>query len=149
MYKFHHNYIKQKYPADQSKLLFTNTYSLTYFIKTRKLYEGMFQDKYLFNFLRNKTASPYFQFILWRKKSNRENKKKGIFKDKEKEEVKKKDGFKKNVVNKETQYQHYKGYLLKNEDFMPTINSMRSQQHTFYIIKKSKTSLCFYNFIMK
>ena len=52
-------------------------------------------------------------------------------------------------MNKETQYQHYKGYLLKSEDFMPTINSMRSQQHTFYTIKKNEISLFFYNFIMK
>ena len=46
MYDFHYNYIKSKYPGERSKLLFTDTDSLTYSIKTNNLYEDMYQDKF-------------------------------------------------------------------------------------------------------
>jgi len=38
MYDFHHNYIKSKY-RDKAKLLFTDTDSLTYKIKTDDVYQ--------------------------------------------------------------------------------------------------------------
>ena len=47
----------------------------------------MFQDKYLFNFLRNKKQVPTLSSYYEEKKSNWKNKKNGIFKDKEKEEI--------------------------------------------------------------
>ena len=47
MYDFHYNYIKIKLDAE---LLFTNTDSLTYEIKTEDVYEDFFRDKHLLDF---------------------------------------------------------------------------------------------------
>ena len=47
MYEFHYKYIKSKSDA---KLLFTDTDSLVYKIKTEDVYEDFYQDKNLFDF---------------------------------------------------------------------------------------------------
>ena len=50
MHDFHQNYIKKKYPNDKSKLLFTDTDSLTYTIRTDDLCHDMYIDKSKFDF---------------------------------------------------------------------------------------------------
>ena len=50
MYDFHYNYVKEKYPKHNSKLMFTDTDSLVYIIKTDDLYADMLADKHLFVF---------------------------------------------------------------------------------------------------
>ena len=47
MYEFHYKYINSKFNA---KLLFTDTDSLVYEIKTEDIYEDFYQDKNLFDF---------------------------------------------------------------------------------------------------
>ena len=47
MYNFHYNYIEVKFDAT---LLFTDTDSLTYEIKTEDIYEDFFKDKHLYDF---------------------------------------------------------------------------------------------------
>ena len=47
MYEFHYRYITSKYSAN---LLFTETDSLAYEIKTKDAYENFYEDKDLFNF---------------------------------------------------------------------------------------------------
>ena len=47
MYEFHYKYIKSKFDA---KLLFTDTDSLVYEIKTENFYEDFYGDKNLFDF---------------------------------------------------------------------------------------------------
>ena len=47
MYEFHYKYIKSKFDA---KLLFTDTDSLVYEIKTEDVYEDLYQGKNLFDF---------------------------------------------------------------------------------------------------
>ena len=47
MYRFHYEYIKNKFDA---RLLFPDTDSLVYEIKTKDLYEDFFKDKDLFDF---------------------------------------------------------------------------------------------------
>ena len=49
MYEFHYNYIKNKY-GNKLKLLFTDTYSLIYEIKTENVYEDFSSDKKMFGF---------------------------------------------------------------------------------------------------
>ena len=49
MYDFHYNYIKKKY-CQNAKLLFTDTDSLVYGIKTEDIYEDMKHDINLFDF---------------------------------------------------------------------------------------------------
>ena len=57
MYDFHYNFIKKNYEAE---LLFTDTDSLTYEIKSENVYEEFFKWKDLFDF------SNYFQSFLAR-----------------------------------------------------------------------------------
>ena len=47
MYDFHYSFIKKHFDA---KLLFTDTDSLTYEIKSKDVYEEFFKHKHLFNF---------------------------------------------------------------------------------------------------
>ena len=47
MYKFHNEYVKNKFDA---KLLFTDTDSLVYEIKGKGVYEKSFQDKEFSNY---------------------------------------------------------------------------------------------------
>ena len=47
MYKFHYEYVKNKFDA---KLLFTDTDSLVYEIKGNDVYEVSYSDKHLFDF---------------------------------------------------------------------------------------------------
>ena len=47
MYDFHYNFIKKHFDAE---LLFTDTDSLTYEIKSEDVYEEFFKHKHLFDF---------------------------------------------------------------------------------------------------
>ena len=49
MYDFHYNYIKEKYGSN-AKILFTDTDSLTYNIKTEDIYKDFWADKDKFDF---------------------------------------------------------------------------------------------------
>ena len=50
MYDFHYNYIRKKYPDCQ--LLFTDTDSLVYHIKTEDIYLDFYKDRSLFDISR-------------------------------------------------------------------------------------------------
>ena len=58
MCKFHHDYIKNKY-ENKSKLLFTDTDSLMYNIKTEDVYEDFSSNKQRFGFSNCSTKSKY------------------------------------------------------------------------------------------
>ena len=47
MYDFHYNFVRKKFDAE---LLFTDTDSLTYEIKSNDVYEELFKHKHLFDF---------------------------------------------------------------------------------------------------
>ena len=57
MYEFHYKYIKSKFDA---KLLFTDTDSLVYEIKTKDIYEDFYEDKNLFHFSDYPLDSKFF-----------------------------------------------------------------------------------------
>ena len=59
MYKFHYDYIKNKYD-NKSKLLFTDTNSLINEIKTEDVYEDFNRDKEIFDFSNYSTKSKYY-----------------------------------------------------------------------------------------
>ena len=60
MYEFHYKYIKTKYNA---KLLFRDTESLIYEIKTVDLYEDFYEDKNLFDFSDHPRDSKFFDLV--------------------------------------------------------------------------------------
>ena len=57
MYDFHYNFIKKHF---DDELLFTDTESLTYEIKSEDVYEEFFQDKHLFDFSNHPKDSTFF-----------------------------------------------------------------------------------------
>ena len=60
MYESHYKYIKSKFDA---KLLFTDTDTLVYEIKTEDVYEDFYQDKNLFDFSDYPLNSKFFDPI--------------------------------------------------------------------------------------
>ena len=60
MYEFHYKYIKSKFDV---KLLFTDTDSLGYEIKTEDVYEDLYQDKDLFDFREYSSNSKFLDPI--------------------------------------------------------------------------------------
>ena len=59
MYEFHYDHIKNKY-GNNSRLLFTETDSLMYEIKTEDVYEDFSNDKEMFDFSNYSTKSKYY-----------------------------------------------------------------------------------------
>ena len=58
IYEFHYDYIKNKY-GNNSRLLFTDTDSLMYEIKTEDVYKDFSNDKEMFDFSNYSTKSKY------------------------------------------------------------------------------------------
>ena len=50
MYNFHYDHMMKKYGPEKAKLLFTDTDSLTYQVKTEDIYKDMNENKELFDF---------------------------------------------------------------------------------------------------
>ena len=59
MYEFHYDYTKNKY-VNNSRLLFTDTDSLMYEIKTEDVYKDFSSDKEMFDFSNYSTKSKYY-----------------------------------------------------------------------------------------
>ena len=57
MYDFHYNFIKKHFDVE---LLFTDTDSLTYEIKSEDIYEELFKHKHLFDFSNHPKDSKFF-----------------------------------------------------------------------------------------
>ena len=57
MYDLHYNFIKKQFDAE---LLFTDTDSLTYEIKSEDVYEKVFKHKHLFDFSNYPKDSKFF-----------------------------------------------------------------------------------------
>ena len=156
-YNFHYNYIKKKY-NDEAKLLFTDTDSLTYEIKTNDVYKDVWSDKDKFDNSQYPENSPYF---------NKSNKKViGKFKDEvsgipinefiglrskmysyltDNDECgKTAKGIKKNIIKKDIKHENYKDILLNNKQVYHKMKMIRSQRHQF-IYKINKISLSCFN----
>ena len=59
MYEFHYQHIKNKY-GNNSRLLFTDTNSLMYEIKTENVYKDFRKDKAMFGFSNYSAKSKYY-----------------------------------------------------------------------------------------
>ena len=153
MYYFHYNYIKKKYP--HAKLLFTDTDSLTYHIKTEDIYSDFFADRELFDnsdypsdskfyFSENKkvigefkdeTAGvPIKEFIGLKSKMY------SISLDNEKNSKKAK-GVKKNVIRKGISHQDYLDVLHQSKVMHHRMKTIRSDSHQISSYEINKISL--------
>ena len=152
MYDFHYNYIRKKYP--DAKLLFTDTDSLVYHIKTEDVYEDLFADRHLFdNSDYPKSSKFYF-----------DNNKKviGKFKDEasgdpitefvglkskmysyktENKENKTAKGVKKNVIKRELCYSDYRDTLYNCTTMRHKMRTIRSEYHQISSYQINKVSL--------
>ena len=154
MYDFHYNYIKKKY-SDGAQLLFTDTDSLTYHIKTEDAYRDFLADRELFDnsdYLEN--SEFYFK----------ENKKViGKFKDeaagvpiddfiglKSKmysvsldsgKNSKKAKGVKKNVIKKGISHQDYQDVLNEKKILHHQMKTIRSDCHQISSYQINKITL--------
>jgi hypothetical protein len=161
MYDFHYNTIKKKYGND-SKLLFTDTDSLCYQIKTNDIFEDMKQD------MKQYDTSDYPKEHMLYDTTNK--KVIGKFKDEANskiitefiglrakmyaikegtKETKKGKGIKKNVVKNELKFADYHKslYGITKEEIQQkvTFNSLRSYKQTIYSVKNNKIGLCSYD----
>ena len=161
MYDFHYNYVKQKYPGDSSRLLFTDTDSLVYKIHTENLYRDMFQDQDLFDF----SGYPKTHFCF----SNENKKVIGKMKDELNGSLMKEfvglrakmysleyDGRKSMTKDKGVKKYIIKQQQLKHSDYrnclfdccgeyLHTMNSIRSEKHLIYSMQQNKTTLSAYD----
>ena len=157
MYDFHYNYIRKKYP--DSQLLFTDTDSLFYHIKSEKdIYEEFWVDKNLFDNSEYPKSSKYF--------FNDNKKVIGKFKDEaagkpilefvglkskmysykiEDNEYKKAKGVKKLVVKKEIKHSDYLDVLFNNKTMHHQMNTIRSESHQINSYHLNKISLSPYD----
>ena len=145
MYDFHYNYIKEKY-GKNAKLLFTDTDSVTYNIKTEDVYKDFWADKDKFDFSGYKEASDFYdlknkkvigkmkdetagepivEFVGLRSKmySYVTNDEKGC---------KTAKGIKKNVVRNLLKHEDYT--LFNNRQMFHKMKSIRSENHKIYSV---------------
>ena len=77
MYEYHFDYMKEKYPGEKSKLLFTDTASLTYVIITEDIYNDMFSNKEFFDFSEYDKDSKFYNTENMKKNWNNEGRNEG------------------------------------------------------------------------
>ena len=159
MYDFHYNYILKKYDYKNIKLLFTDTDSLCYHMKTEDAYEDFYKDKKLFD---NSDYDPENKFYF------KENKKViGKMKDecagipitefcglrsKMYSYIKENDkycckakGIKKNVVSKEIKHNNYLEILQGKTKNRYKMNIIRSKSHILNTCEVNKIGLSCYD----
>ena len=158
MYEFHYKYIKPKY-GDKAKLLFTDTDSLMYEIKTEDFYKDISEDvkdrfdtsdypsnhpsgiptgcnnKVLGMFKDEAAGKIIEEFVGLRAKLY-------LFKMLEGKEIKKCKGVKKLVVKKSITHEDYKNCLFTGKEQLRKMNVIRSYKHEVYTEEVNKVALC-------
>ena len=155
MYKFHYEYIKTKYPGIKSNLLFTDTDSLLYEIKTEDIYADMNTNSDLFDFS---------EYAVYHKCFSNKNKKVyGKMKDElnglpmlefvalkakmysfktENEEKKRAKGIQRAVIKKKIKHDDFKKVVFDNTTKTVTTFSIQSNNHILHTVKQRKKALC-------
>ena len=156
IYEFHYDYIKNKY-GNNSKLLFTDTDSLIYEIKTEDVYKDFSNDKEMFDFSNYSTKSKYYdnsnRLVVVKMKDETAGPaikefvglKPGIYlySIDDNSERKKAKGAKINVVAT-ISHNEYKYVLLKKTCLRHSINTISSKDHRIGAYKINKIYLsCF------
>ena len=158
MYEFHYNYIKKKY-GDKTKLLFTDTDSLMYEIKTEDFYKDISEDvknrfdtsdyppnhpsgiptgcnKKVLGVFKDEAAGRIIEeFVGLRAKLYSYK----MFKGKESKKCK---GVKKSVVKKSITHEDYKNCLFTGKEQLRKMNVIRSYNHEVYTEEVNKIALC-------
>ena len=157
MYDFHYNYIKTKY-GDKTKLLFTDTDSLAYEIKTKYFYKDVNPD-----IEKRFDTSDYQTNHPSGIKTGLNSKVLGVFKDEaggkqivefvglraklysykmiNGSEDKKGKGVTKNVTKRNIQFDDYREYLFSRKEQHRKMNVTRSHCHAFYTEEINKIAL--------
>lgn len=170
MYDFHYNFIKNKY-SDNAKLLFQDTDSLTYHIKTKDLYQDFYDNKKLFDFSDMPRNGPFFDesnkkvigkmkceeivmngsyrsdkvFIPISEFVGLRSKMYSVQLDDETKEKKTAKGVKTNVKDNVLTHQDYKN-VLHGKMLDPIIQkTIRSFDHEVFSISMNKSTLCAYD----
>ena len=157
MYDFHYNYIKSKY-GDKTRLLFTDTDSLTYEIKADDVYQDFWKDKHLFDNSDYTKNSPFFdnsnKKVIGKFKDEAEgipitelvglrSKMYSYIKDNKKGSRTAK-GIKKNVIEQKIRHKNYKDTLFNKKQMHHLMRLIRSEKHQLgsYMVNKISLS-CF------
>ena len=157
MFDFHYNYIRNKY-KDKAELLFTDTDSLMYEIRTEDFYKDIAQDiktkfdtsdypkdhpsgiltgvnKKVIGMFKDEVAGKQIKsFVGLRPKLY-------LFEVEDDKTTKKCKGMKKNVVKKSIQMEDYKKCLFSGEKQMRKMNIIRSENHNIYSKEVNKVAL--------
>jgi hypothetical protein len=156
MYDFHYGFIKQKY-GDNAKLLFTDTDSLCYEIKTNDFYKDMYNSKEMFDLsdmkgefndntnkkVIGKMKMEYPDNVI-REFIGLKSKMYSIKLDDGKESKKAK-GVKKYVINKDLKHEHYDNILMSGTTMYSKMKLIRSMKHLLYTLEQNKVSLSAYD----
>ena len=153
MYKFHYDYIKNKY-GNNSRLLFTDTDSLLYEIKTEDVYEDFSNDKEIFDFSNQLSKSKYYdnsnKLVVGKMKAETAGfeieefiglkPKMYSYLVNDNSEHKKANGVDRNVVAT-ISYNEYKNILLNKKFLRPSMNKIQSKDHRIRTYEINKISL--------
>ena len=150
MYDFHHNFIKKKF---NTELLFTDTDSLTYEIKSENVYEEFFKWKNLFDFSNYSKDSEFFDSTNKKVVGKMKNEFGGVIIDEliglksKMYSIKKIDGKETNTakgVNVATEFNEFKDVLLKKKIIRHKMKRIQAKKHKIGTYEINKISLsCF------
>ena len=157
MFDFHYNYIEKKY-GNKAELLFTDTDSLMYEIKTKDFYKDIYDDvkdkfdtsdypsdhpsgiitganKKVIGMFKDEVAGKQItHFVGLRPKLY-------SYKVEDEKELKKCKGIKKNVIKKKLDFDDYVKCLFKGEKEMRSMKIIRSENHDIYSKEVNKVAL--------
>ena len=147
--------MKVKYPGDQLELLFTDTDSLAYVVKTENIYQDMVEDQYLYDFSAYPEDHPLYNNINKKVIGKFKDELNGIpmeefvglrpkcysLKYKYSREKKAAAGVKKGVCDKKLRHSHYLQCLQSYQSMHVVQNNIVSKKHTLKTMNQTKVGL--------
>ncbi len=161
MHQFHYEHMKPKYDC-HAKLLFTDTESVCYEIKTNDVYQDMLQDIDLFDTSEYAQDHPLYSLTNTKVLGKMKDETHGIpiqefvglrpkmysilYTENDKPvEKKTAKGIKKFVTKRKFRQASYKECLLEKKQTIASMNQIRSESHEIYSIKLNKIGLSPYD----